>query len=96
MEGVGAELSARRIYHEWFATGSPLAARPAPGYVTGGPNRNYTGSLAWLKHQPITKSYADFNLTSPEASWEITEPAIYYQAMYVRMLAPFVGAGTAP
>ncbi|MBK8475863.1 MAG: glycoside hydrolase family 9 protein [Opitutaceae bacterium] len=85
----GAEVSVMRLYHEWYTTGSPLAAHPAPGYVTGGPNRAYGGTIEWLKQQPDTKCYADFNAAWPEASWEITEPAIYYQAMYVRLLASF-------
>ncbi|MEM1217077.1 MAG: T9SS type A sorting domain-containing protein [Bacteroidota bacterium] len=33
------------------------------------------------------KSYLDFNTGWPENSWEITEPAIYYQAAYLRFLA---------
>ena len=92
----GAEVSARRLYHEWFPAGSPLAANPPPGYITGGPNASYGGTIDWLKHQPATKSYADFNAAWPEASWEITEPAIYYQAMYVRLLASFARPAATP
>ena len=33
------------------------------------------------------KSYKDWNTGWPEDSWEITEPAIYYQASYIRNLA---------
>lgn len=91
MEADGAELSAMQIYHEWFGANTPLANKPAPGYVTGGANHSYAGTIAWLKQQPDTKCYADFNLGYPEQSWELSEPAIYYQAMYVRLLASFVG-----
>lgn len=91
MQRDGAEVSAMRVYHDWFSFSSPLAANPAPGYVTGGPNSSYAGTIAELKRQPDTKSYGDFNQAYPEASWELTEPAIYYQAMYVRLLASFAG-----
>ncbi|MEL7160594.1 MAG: T9SS type A sorting domain-containing protein, partial [Bacteroidota bacterium] len=37
--------------------------------------------------EPVMKSYRDWNNGSPEESWEITEPAIYYQAAYLRSLA---------
>ena len=36
------------------------------------------------------KSYLDFNDGWPESSWEISEPAIYYQAAYIRLLANYV------
>lgn len=93
MSRAGAEWSARRLYHEWFMPGTPLGENPAPGYVTGGPNRQYGGTLAWLKNQPPAKCYADFNAGYPENSWEITEPGIYYQAVYVRLLADFARSG---
>ncbi len=36
--------------------------------------------------------YADWNgSTLEDKSWEITEPAIYYQSSYIKLLAPFVG-----
>jgi hypothetical protein len=84
---AGAELDIVRLYHEWFSAGSPLATNPPPGYVVGGPNHSYTGNVAWLKHQPDSKCYADFNLAQTEHSWEMSEPGIYYQAMYLRLLA---------
>lgn len=94
MSGAGAEVSAMRLYHEWFSAGSPLAEQPAPGYVTGGPNHSYGGTIEWLKHQPDAKCYADFNRAHPEQSWELSEPALYYQAMYVRLLVNFVPGRT--
>jgi len=89
MGGYGAEVSATRIWHDWFMPGTPLAANPVPGLVVGGPNHSYTGDIEWLKKQPDAKCYADFNEPWPSNSWELTEPAIYYQAMYVRLLANF-------
>ena len=37
--------------------------------------------------QPTQKSYKDWNTGFPQNSWEITEPGIYYQASYVRLLS---------
>jgi hypothetical protein len=49
-----------------------------------------------LTRQPSQKAYLDFNTSwAPDkeydVSWEITEPAIYYQAAYVKALSKFVG-----
>lgn len=94
MKKYGAELSIRSIYHARYGEGTPFADNPPPGYVVGGPNQQYGGNaetLAWVKRQPRGKAYADTCKSWPEASWELSEPAIYYQAMYIRLLAPFVG-----
>lgn len=93
MEGRGAERSIHEIYHGWFWEGtdwdnsvtSPYG--PAPGYVAGGPNKDYTMNIAPPAGEPAMKSYLDWNAGYPENSWEITEPAIYYQASYLRNLA---------
>jgi len=98
MGAFGAEASLDEIYHTWFAHGSPWDnARtsplgPAPGYLSGGPNRNYSGSLAGLATQPPQKAYRDWNTGWPENAWEITEPAIYYQAAYIQLLARLMPA----
>lgn len=98
MYPYGAENSANEIYHVWFADGtiydnalsSPNG--PAPGYVVGGPNKDFSvPSVSPPSGQPISKSYLDFNDGWPESSWEITEPAIYYQAAYIRLLAGIMG-----
>jgi hypothetical protein len=96
MGKYGAEHSVMSIYHDRYGAASPFTRNPPPGYVTGGPNQHPTGkaaegkpSIEWLKSQPRAKSYADFCLGWPESSWEITEPAIYYQAIYVRLVAEF-------
>jgi hypothetical protein len=39
--------------------------------------------------QPRQKSYRDWNTSWPDSSWATTEPAIYYQAAYIRLLARF-------
>jgi hypothetical protein len=81
----GAELSATHVYHEWFG------AAPPPGYLSGGPDRAYDGSLAWIREQPAAKAYANVDDGGAIRGYELTEPAIYYQACYVRLLAEFVG-----
>jgi subtilisin family serine protease len=37
--------------------------------------------------QPVQKSYLDWNRGYPQNSWQITEPAIYYQSSYLFLLA---------
>jgi hypothetical protein len=90
MGRYGAEVSAKHLYHEWFRS------EPPPGYLVGGPNRSYGGDLEWLKRQPPAKAYADFNEGWPANSWELSEPGIYYQACYIRLLADFVRPGNPP
>lgn len=76
---------------------------PAPGYVPGGPNHQYCGgqegqakcATSRLRKQPLQKSYLDFNTgwepqNEHDRSWEITEPGIYYQAAYVKLVSKFV------
>jgi len=93
MGAHGAEASLDEIYHTWFAHGSAWdnaqtsLRGPAPGYLSGGPNKNYTGTVAGLASQPPQKAYRDWNTGWPENAWEITEPAIYYQAAYIQLLA---------
>lgn len=96
MGKLGAENSIRSIYHERYNVNTPFAYNPPPGYVVGGPNQSYSGkaaegtpSVEWIKSQPRAKAYADFNRVWPESSWELSENAIYYQAMYVRLIAEF-------
>jgi endoglucanase len=75
---------------------------PAPGYVTGGANksycehdRNHKCYVSEFRQRPAQKAYIDFNTSDePERdydmSWALTEPAIYYQAAYVKLLSKFV------
>lgn len=95
MYELGAEHSANEMYHEWFGQGdyeNALTSErgPAPGYVTGGPNKNYTGD-APISHFPPMKVYLDSSSGS-QKMWEITEPAIYYQSAYVKLLSKFIGS----
>ena len=95
MSGHGGEESCSEIYHAWFDDLSIWDNNPPPAYVTGGPNPNFSpanGTIAPPQNQPIQKSYKDWNTTWPENSWEITEPAIYYQAAYIQLLAAYSGS----
>ena len=100
MAAWGAEKSCNEMYHNWMGDltewdnvfTSPRG--PAPGYVMGGmnptfqPDAAYRGPLlAPPVNQPTQKSYKDWNTSWPENSWQISEPAIYYQAAYLNLLA---------
>jgi endoglucanase len=107
MAQYGASNSAREINHAWFTDQSiwdnavTSTNGPAPGYLVGGPNQNYreytdvpcANNDVQPCNQPPQKSYLDFNTdvypTVP--SYEISEPAIYYQAAYVKLLSSFSG-----
>ncbi len=102
MDEAGAERSPREIYHAWFAHGTPwdnadLGPGPPPGFVPGGVNPNfapdplYSGpALIPPMGQPAQKAYLDWNADWPENSWTVTEPAIGYQADYIRLIASFL------
>ncbi len=95
MYEYGAEYSANEVWHDWFRDGSvwddALTSErgPAPGYVPGGPHAAYTGQASPPAGEPAQKAYRDWN-TGSGLPWEITEPAIYYQAAYVKLLSNFV------
>jgi hypothetical protein len=100
MYSYGATRSANEIYHAWFWHGSRWGnaltseCGPAPGFVPGGPNANAAKdgvplNLAPPTGQPPQKSYRDWNAAWPDSSWAVTEPAIYYQASYIRLLSYF-------
>ena len=87
--------------HEDWDSSEQSKLGPAPGYVPGGPNLHYCEdakaacSHSELKRQPAGKAYRDFNTGwEPSAqydrSWELSEPGIYYQASYVKLLSKFV------
>lgn len=99
MNGRGATRSCNEIYHTWFYhltdwdNAQTSLYGPPPGYVTGGPNASNSITMHSPPfNQPAMKSYLDFNTGWPEKSWEVSEPAIYYQAAYIRLLANFVDA----
>jgi endoglucanase len=100
MYSYGVTRSVNEIYHAWFWHDSKWSdaltseCGPAPGFVPGGPNAHAAEagvpiSLAPPTGQPLQKSYKDWNVAWPESSWAINEPAIYYQASYIRLLSYF-------
>lgn len=97
MGDLGAERSARALFHYWFGPGTEFDVESgseigvAPGYVVGGPNRAYSGRDSPPAGQPPQKSYRDWSGHGSEPVWQITEPAIYYQAAYVRLLSAIMG-----
>ncbi|MDW7690897.1 glycoside hydrolase family 9 protein [Flammeovirgaceae bacterium SG7u.111] len=106
MDAYGAVHSANEMYHLWFGDNTPFdnaktsTYGPPPAYVTGGvnmhykPDASYTGDdLTPPLGQPVQKMYKDWNTSWPENSWELTEPAIYYQAAYIMLLSKFASPG---
>lgn len=97
MYAFGGDRCINEIYHTWFNDGTDWdnaltsTYGPAPGFVAGGANKDFSlSNPSPPAGQPPQKSYLDFNTGWPENSWEITEPAIYYQAAYIRLLANLV------
>jgi hypothetical protein len=100
MGSLGATYSMNAIFHVWFKTDSPQWGDvrtsifgPPPGYVPGGPNASTGATLAPPAGQPAQKSYRDWNGNpgngDPQQSWEITEPGIYYQSAFVKLVSAF-------
>lgn len=102
MEAAGAEASMTQMYHTAFGQGTLFDSTedgdgPPPGYVVGGPNKDFTvQSISPPSGQPVEKSYLDWNDGWPSSSWEISEPSIYNQAVYVRLIANFCSEADTP
>jgi hypothetical protein len=92
-------------YHGWWPDGSTLydgansTYGPTPGYLVGGPNQFF--SVSWVSPpygMPPLKAFKDWNTgwnpsrQANENSWEITEPAIYYQAPYLLLVSQYATA----
>lgn len=98
MYEAGASRSVNEIYHQWFAANTRFSnaktssVGPAPGYLAGGPNKSYSGDLAPPKGEPVQKAYRDTNAGWPAKSWELSEPGIYYQAAFIKLLSKFVSS----
>jgi endoglucanase len=101
MYAYGASASVNEIYHVWFSAKSRWSdakkspCGPPPGYVPGGPNAaaakdGVPPRLSPPTGQPPQKSYKDWNGGGADSSWAVTEPGIYYQSAYVRLLSAFV------
>ncbi|WP_292999980.1 glycoside hydrolase family 9 protein [Nevskia sp.] len=99
MASYGATRSVNAVFHKWFwekskwSTAGVSECGPAPGYVPGGPNATASTNgvpptLQPPSGQPPQKSFKDWN-TNSDAPWVVAEPAISYQAGYVRLVAAF-------
>ena len=91
---IGAEKSTTEIYHAWTGDGTAFDQNPIPGLITGGFNNSYGGTNSYFSGQPVLKKYKNWNTSYPENSWEITEPGIYYQAAYVRLVSKYATTST--
>jgi endoglucanase len=105
MAGYGAENSVQKMYHSWFGPfyAGTFSGNTAPGYLTGGPNKFYAPAAGYTgvvpsppTNQPAAKSYLDFDTDGDILSYSISEPAIYYQSAYIKMLSNVVGGVTTP
>ena len=97
MYAYGGDSCVNEFYHSWFGNGTvwdnvfTSLYGPPPGYLVGGPNKDFSiTTISPPAGQPPQKSYKEWNTgwngVSNENSWEITEPAIYYQAAYISLL----------
>ncbi len=89
---LGYSKSVTKLYHQQFGYSEYLTGtkQVPPGYIVGGINKDYQGSRAGeLTAEPIEKKYLDTNEGFPVNSWEFSEPAIYYQASLVSLIAGF-------
>ena len=95
MYEYGAETSANEMHHQWldkdvYRNALTSERGPTPGFLTGGPNQNYSGDETLIAGPPM-KAYIDSS--DPEIpTWELSEPAIYYQSSYIKLLSKFVTA----
>lgn len=102
VNSLGTTKSLSTIYHQaWFQDGHSVwddirtsSCGPAPGYVPGGANTQAqsNGVPSWMTpptQQPAQKAYYEWN-NPAEAAYAITEPGIYYQGAYVKLLSSFV------
>lgn len=68
---------------------------PAPGFVPGGPNKDYGGDatppLGSVHYNRFYRDWADQTVWTAR-TWEITENSISYQGPYVALAASFLGA----
>lgn len=92
----GADKPITQLYHGWFHDKTKYDNNPAPGFLSGGPNRYFSpdksfGKLVPPQEQPPMKSYKDWNTSWPENSWAVTENSTGYQSRYILLLAAFAG-----
>ena len=110
MYQYGGDVCADEMWHSWFGFNTPFDnvdgnnIGPAPGFITGGPNPQGQSNMpiklgthtfdAQAGQQPAQKAFSvdNFWMNGP---WAYNEPAIYYQAAYVKALSYLVAGNTA-
>jgi|GEM_PF-1776700 len=81
---------------------NPSTYGPCPGFVVGGPNKDYAGGAnPPARSTYYEKFYRDWASDAPNGFyrtkvWEITENSISYQAPYVALVSSFMSAGSGP
>jgi endoglucanase len=94
---LGADFFATEIYHDWTGDGTVFDKNPIPALLTGGINKDFSvKTISPPANQPVQKSYKDWNTSDPENSWEITEPAIAYQAAYIHLVSKYATTTALP
>ena len=108
MYDYGAEYCADEMWHTWFGfnqwdgtAGSNVG--PAPGILSGGaqtgswylPMKVGTNTFnTGTNSQPNQKRWSVENEYAPDRQpWAFNEPALYYQASYVKLLADVIADG---
>ena len=104
MYRYGGDLCADEMWHSWFGLGSAFDnledgnVGPAPGFISGGPNPQGQTNMpiklgvhtfpSTTGQQPGQKAFSVENYWE-FGPWAYNEPAIYYQAAYIKALAHF-------
>jgi hypothetical protein len=99
---IGRRASVQEPQYPYFAGADNHGVRddktslfgPAPGFVPGGPNKDYSGDASPPRaaaHPNLF--YRDWNDQKvwTARTWEITETSIGYEGPYVALVAAFVG-----
>ncbi|OAV43445.1 glycoside hydrolase family 9 protein [Lewinella sp. 4G2] len=110
MYQYGGDLCADEMWHSWFSLDTKFDnidgtnVGPAPGFISGGPNPQGQGSMpiklgthsfpATAGQQPDQKAFSVDNFWQ-NGPWAYNEPAIYYQAAYIKALSYFIAGNAA-
>lgn len=111
MYRYGGDLCADEMWHSWFSLNTEFDnidgdnIGPAPGFISGGPNPQGNVNMpiklgthsfaATAGQQPGQKAFSVDNFWE-YGPWAYNEPAIYYQAAYIKALAHFAAGELTP
>lgn len=98
---LGVENSVNEFFHMWFSDGTSwdnvnTSFGPAPGFVPGGPNKQYeqwySGKSTPPLNQPVLKAFTEKNNIQggSDPIWVVNENGIYYQGAYIKLLSKWV------